>query len=70
MLTQFQKNKKHTKTTAAIVQKKENKGFSLQDNRASTNAIQLMQKEVVQRNPLLRFMAKPCLLYTSPSPRD
>lgn len=46
MQTQLQKNKEQTKTTAATVQKKstENKGFSLEDNRATSKATQLMEK--------------------------
>ncbi|WP_430410658.1 hypothetical protein [Kordia sp.] len=46
MLTQLQKNKEQTKTAASTVQGQatESKGFSLEDNRASTTATQLMVK--------------------------
>ncbi len=46
MLTQLQKNKEQTKATAATVQKKsaESKGFSLEDNRTTSKATQLMAK--------------------------
>jgi len=44
MLTQLQKNQKHTKTTAATAQKKGSKSFRLQDNRATSKTVQLMEE--------------------------